>query len=213
MIPQSEVTLPVLDAKFVVELKNEYAVVFFENIQNKIQFYKQFEQHRYIGQSVEGQTVAVIECGQQWLDRIDGLTGMSIAWCKDSSMLKTMVEQLPTRSDIQEQHLNTVIIENISAFYWEKKVSIHERVLWYKGIAGALTELMEKYKCNVIITAWDNEFERGFSFKQNTRVESRLDSVTFTPVELFAPASYLFAQKHNLWYQYLNSQWEQMHTD
>ncbi|KAM9913204.1 hypothetical protein OXX69_001844 [Metschnikowia pulcherrima] len=108
--------------------------------------------------------------------------------------------------------LNTIIIENLSAYYWDLKC--HPRqgaVKWYSDLLQLCHVLKERYMCNVVVTMWDKNFERGFNSRAVSDLEPRrLDDLTYTPMEFFQNADYVLAARAGGNLQYTAGQWREL---
>lgn len=197
VVPKTRINVPILDGTSVVPLENQFAVVLFENMQGKRLFYSDFEQ---LNEHVE--SVLAIECGQRVLQRM----GSSVRTLACDGDLAELIDGL-LDSSANDMHVNTLIVENISAYYWELKCRPRERVQWYKRLNGAIMGLMEKLQCNVIVTGWDNAYEKGYNFQNARALGTELDSVTYIPLELLGSADHLLSHGRG-WMRYTDGWWQ-----
>lgn len=208
-----------------VVLESDFAVVFFDNIQTKCRLYndflKQFTQNDQensilgfeIADSKGPKTldVFVIECGLRSLNKLTKYyTGLHLFQCNDSSLLLEILQLIIDCSldRLDNCRLNTLIVENLSSFYWEKRCQDRlSRIQWYKDVNEKLRELKCKYMCNVVITMWDLEFERGYKSKPSQDTSALSKALSYTPNELFLGCLYTIRYRDGDVYQYLNGAW------
>lgn len=134
------------------ELRNESAVILFQNLALKKRFYEKLRP--------EKGSIVVFDCGAGFMDsaNIVGSCVIRIEHFDDllSKMNGLMNDEV---KEVNELHLNTLIIENISTFYWTLR-SLSHRNLSYSKLRDLVDTVKEWYKCNVIVTTWDSEFEK-----------------------------------------------------
>lgn len=166
-------------------LENESAVVLFQNISLKKAFYDRLSEY-------DGSLI-IFDCGAGFMDTIE-LPESYILRIADFDDLLLQLERL-MRDPIEEigkRHLNTLIVENISTFYWKLR-SLKQRSQQYCKLRDLLAKIKDWYQCNVVVTSWDSEFEKGYNLKhENENPESLLD-LTFVPTDFYAKFDHIFA--------------------
>lgn len=210
-----------------VPLENDFAVVFFDNIQSKRglynKFFKQFEQEdkekSIFGLQVEVTNskgpeildVIILECGLKSICKLTNLhTGTHMFQCDDSMRVLEYLQQIIDCSldKIGKHKLNTLIVENLSSFYWEKRCQDRSaRVQWYKDLNEKLLELKSKYMCNIVVTMWDLEFERGFKSKPSHDTSAPTKTLSYTPNEVMLGSLYAISYRKGDVFQYINGAW------
>lgn len=85
--------------------------------------------------------------------------------------------------------LSTLVVENVSDFYFSLK--LNRNFVFYTDLTEILRDISVKYKCNVIVTSWDNHYERGYNYRAkdtdsevdltNESNKGTLDSITYLP--------------------------------
>lgn len=190
-------------------LRNHYCVVLFGGIKLKRAFYLRF--------FANASDLIIFECSKS-LPRNSGTIKDSIVInCESHLQLLDELRAIPQDKNIHvsARYLNTIVIESISSFYWDLRCEkSSDRVLWYKQINQILTTIKDTYKCNILVTGWDNDYERGFNNKgSKSRQFYNLDDVSFMPKELFRGAKFIFAYQtgrslvyETLWRQILPEQ-------
>lgn len=170
-------------------LENGYAVLLFEDVKCKLDFYGAFLNQPH------NQNVVIFECGAPQLPHSGNLK----LPCKTPSDLMSLLEGIPTSKDPQiiDRVIDTLIVENLSAFYWElrSRPRIAE-IRWYAELVQALEQLRHFYKINVVVTMWDKNFERGFNSRPVPLAGALLLDVSYTPGALFEPAEVILHHQH-----------------
>lgn len=110
-------------------------------------------------------------------------------------------------SEASDCVLNTLVIENISSFYWELRES-KQRIASYGRLADTLDLFKRRYACNIIVTAWDSDFEKGYNYKRRRETPKVFQDLSFIPKEFFKYSNHIYAigQKN---YKF-NDQWQQI---
>ncbi|OBA21393.1 hypothetical protein METBIDRAFT_11914 [Metschnikowia bicuspidata var. bicuspidata NRRL YB-4993] len=214
-LPNARLALPFRDAgepdKNPV-LRTQSAVVLFENVRLKLEFYHALRLVNPNTFQGERARVLIIECGQGALQQgAPGLPGALLVNCQTPEALLLVLRNIPTTNDprIGACVLNTVIIENLSAFYWAKR-SVTKALAskWYMDLNARARVLMETYQCNVLVTMWDKNYERGFNARPAQEpAPLRLVDLTYTPAEFFEMPAYVFASRAPGSLQYIGTQW------
>lgn len=105
--------------------------------------------------------------------------------------------------------LNTLIVENISAFYWEKRCDDWQtRSRWYKDANSAILKTLDRFKCNIVVTMWDIQFEKGFRSHPTSRDIAGLRTLAYTHPELFSRCDYVLSYVNCDVYQYVDGSWQ-----
>lgn len=131
----------------------------------------------------------VVECGTVDVPKFLALSSSFHTCSTTPADLLQMLDNVyeGTMPEIQEISLNTVFLDNISAFYWELKASGRYRYDFYRDLNLVLHKIRDLYKCNVVMTAWDSDFDRGFSHSGRL-VVSEADYPSFMPQDVFSGA-------------------------
>lgn len=157
----------------------------FENIACKLAFFELLAQ--------ESDSLIVVDCGSGSSQRLGLNNALIIQANGYESVLKSLEDILGNRNEEANKCvLNTLIIENISAFYWELRESKRRHWL-YSKLAEVLRSFQQTYKCNVVVTSWDNDFEKGYNYKPMEKEPRVLQDLTFIPGELVLSADRVFA--------------------
>lgn len=129
-----------------------------------------------------------------------------------------------TTHPLQGKTINTVIVDNISVYYWDLKLMNHDanngRLLgyanetsgtgYYTKLWRVLHQIQAKYKCNIVTSSWNNTYEKGYKYTGPTGSEpTTLDSVTFLPHKYLVEFDYLIhkSEADNAIYNKLAGQW------
>lgn len=210
-------------------LKNQFAVVQLDHIKTKRLILKQWlsqfdddqEQSDLTGilgfrleltqNATEPQGVVILECGTNTLHELVVMKPNCILInCQDSKSLIENLENVlsnPSR-EVGSCRLNTVVIENISSFYWEKRCQDRlSRTKWYNDVNQSISKIMTRFNCNVLVTMWDLEFERGFRSKQSSQGQYTQQTISYTPAELFSGCDHIFGYKDQEVFEYIDGSW------
>lgn len=147
-------------------MKNACAVVLFENVQHKLKVLKQFKSEETL----------VIGCGQRSLRHAEWVPDMQLLMARLQALLD---DTHPFRSQV----LTLLLIEDLSTFFWLLKLQGRRQA--YRRLNEVLHTVRVRYGCNIIVTAWDNAFEKGFAYKPVESEAHALDDLTYMPGELF----------------------------
>lgn len=181
-IPKTLTLVPVSSPEGSVDLVNEYGVLLFNTLQQKKGFFEHYDGHN----------VVLVECGVPTIKSIASFSGYIVP-CSSPSDLLDILRGIPNDKDeeISNRHLNTLVVENISAFFWNlASLTSHEKFLWYRTLNNELALLRKKYGCNVLVTGWDVDFDRGFNARSVVgKTAVVLDDLTYLPGELFQGAA------------------------
>lgn len=183
-MPKTEIDVPLSDQ--IVTFRNQAGLILFHNLRYKTQFYERLAQ----GAS----DLVIFECGSSILTPIPDALLLN---CKDISLLLNQLQSIPDNRHeaVGPRHLNTLIVDNVSAFYWDLKcLKRAERLEWYVQLSKILKAIELKYACNVIVTAWDSDFEKGFNYRKVEREAQKLEDCTFLPHEFLQGMDYVFHQ-------------------
>lgn len=174
--------VPVSSPEGSIDLVNEYGVLLFNRLQQKQEFFEHYNGHN----------VVLIECGVPTIRSIASFSGYIVA-CLSPSELLDILRGIPNDNDeeISNRHLNTLVVENISAFFWNlASLPSQEKFSWYRTLNNELALLRKKYRCNVLVTGWDVDFDRGFNARPVVgKTAAVLDDLTYLPAELFKGAT------------------------
>lgn len=131
----------------------------------------------------------VVECGTADVPKFLKLSSsFHICCATPADLLRTLDNVYEgTIPEIQEISLNTVFLDNISAFFWELKASGRYRYDFYRDLNQVVHKIRDLYKCNVVMTAWDSDFDRGFSHAGKL-VASEAEYPSFMPQDVFSGA-------------------------
>lgn len=143
--------------------------------------------------------VIVMECGLKCVESgtSTGRDCFIFNNCATSQdLLNSLQDILDNKSKFVGSNLNTLVIENISAFYWHQRVSGSREL--YKELNALIGEMMKRYACNAIVTMWGIGFERGFKSHVVENFPQELSQATFTPWELFKNVLVAFYNKRRL---------------
>lgn len=168
-------------AKGSVELVNDYGVLLFNRLRQKQEFFGRYN----------GQNVVLVECGVPTIKSIATFSGYIVS-CSSPSELIEILHGIPNDKDdeISRRHLNTLVVENLSAFFWKLAcLPSQEKFSWYRTLNSELALLRKKYGCNVLLTGWDVEFDRGFNSRTIVKAPVVLEDLTYFPAELFHGAT------------------------
>lgn len=208
-----------------MNLENQFAVVLFDRITTKrriyLEWFKQIApagpETSIIGNQLgtstdmEANDMIIIECGSSTLHRMMNLPhNCKFLNCTNPDSLFKLIKMIMEEPihEISGSRLNTIVIENLSSFYWEKRSKdIQTSAKWYKELNELLTLSKDYFKCNVVVTMWDLDFERGFKLRQS-KVAASNRTLSFTPDELFLGASYSLSYQEDIVLQYLDGSWQ-----
>lgn len=188
----------------------------FESIHLKLKFYVALEQlnPKTLKQPLEHPQTIVLECGRRTLaDHLQASNCLFITCPTPEDLLSTIHTIMENeRRDMGNCTLNTVVIENLLAFFWDKRrLPRHVANRWYGELAARARDLADKYSCNVIFTMWDKNFDRGYNSKFVLEPSpSRLDDMTYIPADLFASVPHVFALRASDSLRYIGSQWKSL---
>jgi len=181
-VPKARTEIPVSSISGLVELINQYGVILFDELQHKQKFFQRYN----------GDSIIIIECGVPTIKSIAPFSGY-IVTCRSPDELMDILRGIPNDQDeeISKRHLNTLVVENISAFYWNlATLSSQEKFSWYKGLNNELAQIRKRYGCNVLVTGWDIDFDRGFNARRVIeKAPVALQDLTYLPGELFLGAT------------------------
>lgn len=168
-----------------VRLTNEYGVLLFEDLRHKGDFYKKL--------GTEFDNLIIIECANSAVSALADLSSSLVVSCGSHKELLDILRGIPgdENEELSSKHLNTLIIENLSAFYWHLG-SLHsqDKFSWYRLLNLALHVIRQKYGCNIIVTSWDIDFDRGFNARSTfDKIPEGLNDLTYLPSELFKGAT------------------------
>lgn len=84
--------------------------------------------------------------------------------------------------------IHTLIIDNLSVYYWELKLLLfQDQVSKYQQLGTLLQTIHKRYNCSVITTSWDSMFELGYQYNHKS-VPERLILI---PTGFFEHFSYV----------------------
>lgn len=170
-------------------LKNHYYVVLFGNIHLKREFYLRF--------LANASDLVIFDCCKSLPVSKDFVQDGIVIQCDSPTLLLLELQAIPRdqSATVNSRYMNTMVIENISAFYWQLKcLRTAARALWYNQLNQILRTIRDKYKCNVLVTGWDSDYERGFNVKSSRSEEpKKLHDVTFMPQDLYRTAERVVA--------------------
>lgn len=210
-----------------MDLKNQFAVVLFDRLKTKQTFY--VEWFKQLGSDVptssilgvdlgpptasRANDIIILECGPRTLRRMINLplNCKTLICASPEDLVKTirMVMEEPA-ADLGGCRLNTFVVENLSAFYWDKRCGDKQSCIkWYRDVNELLATIKKRFKCNVVVTMWDLDFERGFK-SRHSRVNASNRTLSYTPNELFSGSSYSLSYKDDDVYQYLEGLWHRI---
>lgn len=161
----------------------EFVSVVLDNITTKSIFYRNIR-------LPDDASIVFIECGRNATDKPPA-NHRHFTCNTPAELLGLMTETLEgTLKEARDCVINTVLIDNLSAFYWEQKMLPRaEFYAWYRRVKELLEAIVAKYQCNVVLTMWDKNYERGFNARavdsHEAPVPKKLDDVTFTPADVF----------------------------
>lgn len=162
-------------------LKNHFYVVLFAEIQLKRKFYSRF--------LAKASDLVIIECSKSLPVDKTSIQDCLVVQCGSHDLLLQELQAIPQDENprVNSQYMNTMVIENLSAFYWDLKcLKPRERNVWYSQLNLIIHTIRRKYKCNIIVTGWDNDYERGFNNKSSRPGEPYgLSDLTFLPLDFY----------------------------
>lgn len=195
-------------------LHNEYVVVLFENVSLKLNFYKALKQVNpgKFSPLASNILVVIIECGRPTIKHaVSGICSTLFLNCQTPKELLLIIRGVAenTHPEIGNCVLNTVIIENLSAFYWENKLLLWSSARqWYTEINRILQQIMAKYGCNVVSTMWDKNYEQGFNLRREPNMLAvRLSDLTTIPSEFFENSGHVYASQTSRSLRYTDAGW------
>lgn len=106
-----------------------------------------------------------------------------------------------TRCKLTNTKLTCLIIDNFSIFYFNlKKLNFQQYKLIMNQFMCDLYEIKLRYNCNIIITGWNNHFEKGYNYNYNYNMSNRnhennltkLSDLTFLPFWFINQFDYTF---------------------
>lgn len=104
-------------------------------------------------------------------------------------------------SDI-ELILKTLIIDNISIYFWELRClnarnytsmgyKYDSAKVYYSTLVSLINKIKEKFKCNIIVTSWDIKFDKGYNASWKNKIDiNDIDTLSYLPT------SYLLSFDH-----------------
>lgn len=159
----------------------------FASIIHKKRFYTDFNPNR--------SDLIVIECGGGSVLALADFSASLVVPCCSHHELMDILRGIPldANKEMSSRHLNTLVIENLSAFYWNLACELpSERYLWYRELNSELHQLKQKYGCNVVVTCWNVDYDRGFSARPLVdRKPEKLRDLSYFPSELFRGATHV----------------------
>lgn len=167
-----------------ITLNNEYGVFLFNNLQRKREFYRGFASNCI--------DTVIVECGMPTVLSLADLSASLVVPCSEYIQLLDILRGIPQDQNeaIGAIHLNTLVIENVSAFYWHVAcLSSPEKFAWYRNINSSIHHLRQRYGCNVLVTGWDIEYDRGFNSRRIVKQPETLQDLSYLPSELFKGAT------------------------
>lgn len=186
-------------------LKNHFCVVLFGGIQLKRAFYSRFFAHAF--------DLVIFDCSKSLPTNDPGHDGLVIH-CDTHLLLLRELQAIPQDRNLKVncRYMNTLVIENISAFYWALKcLKLADRTSWYHQLNRIVQTIKVKYKCNVIVTGWDNDYERGFNIKSSRPGQPQnLDDLTFIPKEFYRGAERVFTYQTGRSFVFEGNQWHKV---
>lgn len=131
--------------------------------------------------------------------------------CLHHMHLIKILQEIPEDAydDVSSRHLNTLIIENISAFFWNVSIlPSQEKFAWYRKVNALLLRLKNMYGCNVIVTGWDIQYDRGFNSRKILEANPKsLNDLTYLPLELFQGSTLIIHYLEES-LQFVNDEWQ-----
>lgn len=95
----------------------------------------------------------------------------------------------------ETQVMSTLVVDMISSFFWEAEaISPHNymeagldkflpRPRIYAELCTLLGRIRDAYKCNIIVTSFDSQFERGYNSTYGRTDRSSIDAFLLLPVQ------------------------------
>lgn len=85
-------------------------------------------------------------------------------------------------------NIHTLIIDNLSVYYWELKLLLfQDQVSKYQQLGDLLHIIHKRYNCGVITTSWDSMFELGYQYNHKSVPEQ----LTLIPTGFFKHFTYV----------------------
>lgn len=80
--------------------------------------------------------------------------------------------------------LNLLVIENLSQFYWYLKTQPQSH---YDQLLVLVNTIRTRFNCTIILTSWDNRFEKGYHSKHTIQPNQcdQLSEVTYLPLDYY----------------------------
>ena len=186
-----------------MKLRSSFCILLFEDIKLKKDFYL-----RLLPRATD---LVVFECGRSIPISTANVPNALIIKCAShGDLLKNLHDILEDRSLLLNDHfMNTLVIENLSSFYWTlrcKKVA--DRIHWYEQLHRVLLTIRDEYKCNILVTAWDNNYERGFNVRERWSGQpQKLDDLTYMPLTLYQRVEHVFAFQKGRSFMFKENRW------
>ncbi|KAF3990229.1 hypothetical protein FT663_03273 [Candidozyma haemuli var. vulneris] len=166
-------------------IENESVVLLFQRLSYKRAFYQKLGQTKG--------SIIVFDCGAGFMDTIRLEDSYSVR-VSDFNDLISQLKGIMTDQDkeISDREMNTLIIENLSDFYWTLRSS-PQRVSSYLRLRDLTAQLKERYQCNIIVTSWDSDFEKGYNLKHSNDDPKKLSDLTFIPPDFYTKFDHIYA--------------------
>lgn len=179
---------------------------------------KQIKRETYMSFSGEG-VVYIFDCGLDGFRSLDDKYIINRDFATMDQLLESLRHILAIGTDGDTTHplynktLNTVIVDNLSVYYWDLKLlnsdpKNHEQLgyaskasglEYYTKFISVLKEIQAKFKCNIVISSWNNTFEKGHNYSGATDCEATgLDSITFLPQKYLMEFDYLIQKSSGI---------------
>ena len=66
-------------------------------------------------------------------------------------------------------NIHTLVIDNLSVFYWELKLLLfQDQVSKYRQLGNLIHIIHKRYNCSIITTSWDSMFELGYQYNHKS---------------------------------------------
>lgn len=136
----------------------------FHDRSTKLRFYSSIE-------PIGSGKIFLLDCGHAGLSvpsqlSIDGDTSSF------DRLLATLLSimQLTNKNDpMYSLEIHTLVIDDISVFYWElKMLTFSDQVQKYQQLGELVNQIHNRYNCNVITTSWDSAFELGYQYQHKS---------------------------------------------
>lgn len=187
-----------------MKLENQLCHLLFEDGDSKRELFKSIKVPN---------TIAIFDCGHNGFPYLPD----NFEVIDNFSSLDELLSSLEDILDIKAFHplyhksLNTIIVDNISVFYWDLKLLNSNTVPagctykhkcrgndYYLKLLSVLKKIKQKTRCNIITTSWSNTFEKGYNYansESKTREEyvhdTEVDKFTFLPKQYLASFDFL----------------------